>query len=142
MTSFSAQIAAEVAQIKNGLEMVVRQSAQDLADEIDRPVAQGGNMPVLDGYLRNSRVMVLNGPPPAMTTKPKGFHNTSAPPAVEFVLAGFKIGDTIGLYYTAAHGPAQEYGARGRPGRAFVRQAATKWASFVSANAARLLNGR
>lgn len=142
MTSFSAQIAAEVAQIKNGLEMVVRQSTQDLADEIDRPVAQGGNMPVDTGYLRNSRVMVLNGPPPAMTTKPKDYNNTSAPPAAELVLAGFEIGDTIGLYYTAAHGPAQEYGARGRAGRGFIRQGAQKWASFVAANAARLLNGR
>lgn len=140
--TFSAQIAAAVAEIKGGVEAVVKQSAQDLADEASIPVSQGGNMPVKDGFLRNSRVGGLNVEPAGPVEKPSGYHDTSGPPPLELVLAGFEMGDTILIRWTANYAGYIEYGTRGRPGRAFVRQAATKWASFVSANAARLLNGR
>ena len=131
MALFSAQIAAEIAQIKNGLEMVVRQSAQDVLEDASRPVAQGGSMPVVTGTLRNSLAVALNAEPTASTG-----------PDVTLQLAGFEMGDTISARWTANYATYVEYGARGRPGRAFVRQAAQKWASFIAANAARLLNGR
>lgn len=139
--TFSAQIAAAVAEIKGGVEAVVKQSAQDVLEEASRPVAQGGNLPVDLGFLRNSLSVALNAEPTGPSAKPDGYSNTGAP-AVELAIAGFEMGDTISARWTAEYAPHVEYGARGRPGRAFVRQAAQKWASFVAANAARLLNGR
>lgn len=139
--TFSAQIAAAVAEIKGGVEAVVRQSAQDVLEDASRPVAQGGNMPVDTGFLRNSLVVGLNVEPTGPGEKPEGYSNTGAP-AVELAIAGFDLGDTISARWTANYAKHVEYGARGRAGRAFVRQAAQKWAAFVSANAARLLNGR
>lgn len=141
-SSFSAQIAAAVTEIKGGLEAVIRQSADDVADDASLPVAQGGNMPVMDGFLRNSRVAALNTEPSGPTDKPAGYSNTGAPPEVTAAIAGFEIGDTICIRWTANYARYVEYGARGRAGRGFVRQAAQKWPAFVAANAARLLNGR
>lgn len=131
MTSFSAQVAAAVAEIKGGLDAVVLQSAQDVLEDASRPVAQGGNMPVDSGYLRNSVAVAINAEP----TSPTG-------PAFIGSLAGFEMGDTISARWTANYAVHVEYGARGRAGRAFVRQAMQKWPAFVAANAARLLNGR
>lgn len=88
-------------------------------------------MPVDTGFLRNSLAVAVNAEPTAATG-----------PEVAARIAGFELGDTISARWTAHYAVHVEYGARGRPGRAFVRQAAQKWPAFVAANAARLLNGR
>lgn len=134
MTSFSAQVAAEIAQIKNGLDMIVLQSAQDVLNDASRPVAQGGNLPVDTGHLRNSLAVAINAEP-----------TTSTGPEVTAQIAGFEIGDTIMARWTANYATYVEYGSRGRAGRAFVRQAAQKWQAIVTKNANVLLarfNGR
>ena len=129
--TFTAQIAAAVAEIKGGLDAVVRQSAQDVLEDASRPVAQGGNLPVDTGALRNSLAVAINAEP----TSPTG-------PVATAQIAGFEMGDTIAARWTAEYAAHVEYGARGRAGRGFVRQSVQKWPAFVAANAARLLNGR
>lgn len=131
MGTFSAQVASAVAEIKGGLDMVVLQSAQDVLEDASRPVAQGGNMAVDTGALRNSLAVAINAEP-----------TTSTGPEVTAQIAGFEMGDTIMARWTANYATYVEYGSRGRSGRAFMRQAMTKWPAIVAANAARLLNGR
>ena len=133
-SSFSAQIASAVADIKGGLDAVVMQSAQDVLTDASLPVAQGGNLPVLTGYLRNSLAVAINSEP-----------TTSTGPEVTAQIAGFEMGDTISARWTANYAIHVEYGARGRAGRAFMRQAASKWQAVVTKNANILLarfNGR
>lgn len=130
-SSFSAQIAAAVTEIKGGLNAVVKQSAQDVLEDASRPVAQGGSMPIQTGFLRNSLAVAINAEPTASTG-----------PEVTAQIAGFEMGDTIAARWTADYAVHVEYGARGRAGRGFVRQAAQRWPALVAANAARLLNGR
>lgn len=145
--SFSAQIASAVADIKGGLDAVVMQSAQDVLNDASLPVAQGGNMPVQFGFLRNSLVVAINSEPSGITEKPKGYNepDRNLTPVIEASIAGYQAGDTIMARWTANYAVHQEYGSNGRAGRAFMRQAAQKWQMHITKNANILLarfNGR
>lgn len=141
MGSFSAQIATAVADIKGGIEMVVRQSAQDVLEQANRPVAQGGAMPVDTGFLRNSLAVGINA-------EPVGAAGAEAAGGIETGLAGYSLGDVIMARWTAAYAKRMEYGFHGvdslgrsyqQQGFGFVRQAAQKWPAIVAANAQTLL---
>lgn len=129
MATFSAQVNDYVRKYKERMEAVFKQSAQDLIAEAQTPVAQGGNMPVDTGFLRNSLVSGLNG-------------STSLTGADSYVLAiaGAKLGDSIFAGWTANYARYVEYGARGRPGRFFMRGAAQNWQDIVTRNANELRN--
>lgn len=144
MVSFSAQIASAVAEIKGGLDGVIMQSAQDVIEDASLPTDQGGNLKVDTGFLRNSLSIAINSEPSGPTEKPKGYNepDRNLTPVIEASIAGFQAGDTIMARWTANYAKYQEYGSRGRAGRAFVRQAAQKWQEIVSKNAAILLGRR
>ena len=92
---------------------VFRESAQRLAQQANVPRAQGGNMPVDTGYLRNSQGASLQGMP-----------STGAqPPAL--VLLSTKLGDSIYMGWTANYAIYMEarYG--------FARLAAQNWDFIV-----------
>lgn len=147
MASFSAQIASAVAEIKGGLDGVIMQSAQDVLNDASLPTDQGGNLKVDTGFLRNSLSIAINAEPSGPVEKPKGYDepDRNLAPAIEASIAGYQAGDTIMARFTANYAIHQEYGSRGRAGRAFVRQAAQKWQAIVTKNANVLLarfNGR
>lgn len=106
------------------MELVVKQSAQDVGDLAQRPVAKGGNMPVDTGFLRNSLVAGLNG-----TT------GLSGPDAYVLAIAGMELGDSVMFGWTANYARYVEYGTRGRAGRFFMLSAAQEWQAIVARNA-------
>ena len=45
------------------MEAVAKQAIQDMTDDIQRPIAKGGMMPVVTGFLKNSAGASLDGNP-------------------------------------------------------------------------------
>lgn len=133
--SFEAQISAHVANYKNRLKAVVKNSAQHVFSVAQRPKAQGGNLPVLTGFLRGSFISGLNGST-AMT----------GPDVYEMVISGYELGDSIFGGWTANYALRREHGFNGydslgraynETGDQFMNKAAAEWVPTVHREAAR-----
>lgn len=112
------------------LEMIFKESAQEVFSRAQLPKAQGGNMPVDTGNLRNTFIAGLNG-----TTALTG------PDAYVAAIAGAKIGDVVFGGWTAAYAARQEFGFVGQDslgrsynqeGNGFARKAAMGWQNIVA----------
>jgi len=125
--TFTAQINDWSDKAKRNMTLVVRQSAQDVFEIAQTPVAKGGNMPVDTGFLRNSLIAGLNGST-----------SLTGPNAYVMAIAKMDAGDTMIGGWTAEYAAAQEYGAQGRAGRFFMRGAAQQWQAIVAKNARKL----
>lgn len=137
-TTFTAQMAAFATQTKERMELVVKQSAQDVAELAQRdrasrarrpkkgiaPAVGGGNLPVDVGFLRNSLVAGLNG-----STSLKG------PDSYVLAIAGMELGDSVIFGWSAEYARFVEYGANGVPGAFFALRAAQEWQQIVARNA-------
>ena len=126
MAEFSAQVDAWVAATKERTEAVTKKSIERTVEFMQRPVARGGNMPVLTGYLRNS-LLGSTSSMPAMRE-----NATSEAESIVLALVGLKMGETFYAGYTASYSAHVEYGARGRPARRFVGLAAERWQTTVN----------
>lgn len=124
---FFAQVRGWSERTQRNAGLVLRQSAQDVIGEAQEPVGAGGNMPVDTGFLRNSLASSLNG-------------STALSGANSYILAiaGMDLGDVLEAGWTADYALHVEHGARGRPGRYFMRNAALNWQAIVNRNAARV----
>lgn len=124
--SFSATVSGWASETEKRTEAVFKQSAQDVIEDAQLPVAKGGRMRVDTGFLRNSHVSGLNG-------------STALTGADSYVLtiAQAELGDVITGGWTADYAIPREFGARGQPPDFFMRGAAQKWKSIVEANAAK-----
>lgn len=125
--TFTAQIRNWSEKAKRNIDLVIKQSAQEVFQIAQTPVVQGGNMPVDTGFLRNSMVAGLNGST-----------SLSGPDAYVLAINGFEMGDVIFGGWTAEYAVYVEFGAQGRAPRFFMRGAAQQWQSIVSSNAAKL----
>ncbi|CAL8972861.1 hypothetical protein RHODGE_RHODGE_01025 [Rhodoplanes serenus] len=135
--NFAAEVSAWVRETEARMTAVFRQSAQEVIEEMQTPVGEGGRMPVDTGFLRSSLQVSLNADPvPATRENPGGIHG--APDAASLVIGGAELGDRIVASYSANYARHVEYGARGRPPRGFVRGAAQQWQSIVRRVAQRL----
>lgn len=129
--TFTAQVSAFVARSKGRLDAVVRESVQRLVEDMQIPVGAGGNMPVDTGYLRSS-LQITDTPPMVRAGAPGAGQSYSYnEAAISLQIAGMPTGKVTYLSYGASYAAAVEFGARGRPGRAFARLAAQKWPSIV-----------
>lgn len=114
------------------LELVFKQSAQDMFSEAQTPKAMGGNMPVDSGTLRNSFVSALNG---------QG--GTKGPDAYVMTIAGMELGDSIFGGWgggEASYALHVEYGTSRMAGSFFALRAAQQWPQIVAANAQKARN--
>lgn len=127
--TFRSQVDDWVRKTERRMTFVFRDAAQTLFSEAQRPIAEGGNMPVDLGFLRNSFVAGLNG-----TTA------LSGPIAYIATIAGANIGDVIEGGWTAEYALRQEFGFIGtdslgrnynQQGKGFARKAAMKWPQMV-----------
>ena len=139
-SNFAAQVSAFVAQTNERITAVFRESVQRVVEEMQTPVAAGGNMPVDTGFLRSS-LMVTNGSPTPMDKPNPGGTFAYADGGVAMTILDAKIGDELFACYTANYAAALEYGARGRTGRGFVRLAAQQWPAIVNKASADLQSG-
>lgn len=138
--SFVASVSAFVAQTKQRIDAVVKESAQRVVEDMQTPVGAGGNMPVDTGYLRASLQASTEAPIPiAAGAKPAegaSYGYSSGP--IELVIAGMRADQTLYVTYTANYAAIVNYGRSGRPGRLFVDLAAAKWPQIVNAVCAEL----
>lgn len=138
MTTFTAQIADFAAKAQRKAELVLKQSAQDVFEIAQTPKAQGGNLPVDTGFLRNSFVAGLNGST-----------NLTGPDAYTLAIAGMELGDSLFGGWSANYARRMEYGfigtdSRGRTfnqaGNHFALNAAQQWQAIVQRNAEKARN--
>lgn len=134
--TFAADLAAFRDKTKAQMQAVLSASVQDVLEEAQKPVAQGGRMPVDTGFLRNSLVCELNG-------SQIGTGATS----YTLAAAGMEPGDIARFGWTAAYSLRVELGFVGedslgrtfnQQGRHFVEGAAAQWPQIVAKNIGRL----
>lgn len=136
---FSATVAAWVLKTEGLIEVVFKQSVQDTIEEMQKPVAKGGNMPVDLGFLRNSLRVTIGTPATGFLERPSGYNLPDKEDvSYKLTVAGSELGDTIYAVYLASYAVHQEYGARGREGRGFRRKAAQNWQRNVNRNVAKV----
>ncbi|MCB5411781.1 hypothetical protein [Pseudogemmobacter faecipullorum] len=129
MKSFAAQMADLADKTLAQIEAVTGAASQELLEIAQTPVAQGGRMPVDDGFLRGSLATGLNG--------------TLGKPDVnsyELTIAGFELGDTIEAVWTAEYARARHYKPEdfGQGGGMWRDAAAAQWQDLINKHAARL----
>jgi len=104
---------------------VAKQSIQDTVRQAQTPVAQGGDMPVKDGFLRNSLVTSVAG-----SDRGKG--------ANSYVLgiAQLQLGDAFQVAWTTDYAIARHYAVGvGQGGGLWRDKAAQNWSQTVKKNA-------
>lgn len=127
---FSATVNGWVAESKERATAVFRQSVNDLVEEIQTPVAEGGFMPVDTGFLRASISASLNGELAPMQPRPSGDESVAyAPGEVIATIANAEVGDVITFSYGAEYAIVQENKW------AFVSRGAQRWPQIVQRNA-------
>lgn len=139
--NFGQQVDAWTRKSRTLMEAVFQEATQDLIVAAQTPKGKGGNMPIRDGFLRNSGTAALNSVPSGPSRAPDGYKNVdwdASPMAV--VVASAKIGDRIVFGWTAAYARRMEYGFSGKDslgrtynqtGNGFMRLAAQRWPEIV-----------
>lgn len=134
--SFTLQMQAFRDKTREQMRAVLSASVQDVLEEAQKPVAQGGRMPVDTGFLRNSLVCELNGS--QIGTGPESY---------TLAAAGMEPGDVARFGWTAAYALRMELGFVGedsagrtfnQQGKFFVEGAAAQWPQIVARNVQRL----
>lgn len=139
-SSFSAQVSAFAAKTKERMTAVRNAAIEATVEDMQTPVARGGNMPVDTGFLRASLQVTTGAPVPAAQDNPGGAFSFASDAAV-LTLASAPLDAVVFATYGARYAPFVEYGARGRAGRRFVALAAQNWPRHV-AEASRQLEAR
>lgn len=132
MGSFTAEVSDWVAQTKKFHRAVIRESIKELVRRMQTPVGAGGNMPIDTGFLRKSLMASTSFMPTMEFDRDEGGVYRWNDAQLNTTLSGWSLGEDFYLGYTANYAIHQEFGANGRPGRAFVRLAAQQWPEIVS----------
>ena len=131
--SFESQLSEWARQSQARALAVVKDATQTVANEMRRPKAAGGNMPVDTGNLRRSLGVSKSAMPSLQDNKTKFAADPSA--EIALTIAGFRVGETIHLGFQASYARVQE-NLNG-----FVRLTAQRWPEFV-ADSCRRIQGR
>lgn len=130
--NLSATVAKWVERNKELLDVVVKNSVQDLVDEAQTPEAKGGKMKVDTGFLRASGQMSLSGMPTGPVRGDADKNYNYEPSATISVLSGYKSGDSIFFGWTASYAIYREaYDG-------FLISAIQNWQKIVDRNTAAL----
>jgi hypothetical protein len=104
---------------------VARQSIQDVVRIAQTPVAQGGNMPVDTGFLRNSLV-----------TEVRGSRAGEGADSYVLGLSALQLGDPFQVSWTAEYAIPRHYMVGvGQGGGLWRDNAAQQWSRIVEQNA-------
>lgn len=95
--SFSTDVLKFNQKTRYKIAGIIRDSVQDLADEVSTPTARGGLMPVDTGFLRNSIKASTTGTPVG-SGETQGDYNE-----VGIIVANWKFKDILRLGWTAAY---------------------------------------
>ena len=122
---FIADVKAFADKTADQMLRVAKQSLQDVIRQAQTPVAQGGDMPVDTGFLRNSLVTEVAG-------------SNAGEGANSYVLglASLKLGDPFSVAWTAKYAIPRHYMVGTSKGGGLWRdKAAQKWPFYVAKNA-------
>ncbi|MFT4076851.1 MAG: hypothetical protein QM647_15100 [Asticcacaulis sp.] len=133
MGSFVDDIEAFIAKAEKRAMAVFHGAAQDVAEQVIRPVNEGGHMRIDTGFLRGSFMGSLesmpsinpNARPPSDAAKNSFPSNADQ---INLVIAGAGWNDTIYMGFTASYARPREF----KDG--FVRLAAQNWDHIVYDN--------
>ena len=120
MPSFSDTIAQWARRQELAMEAVIKESVQELAEDVVKPRARGGNMPVDTGFLRNSMAAAVNSVP---SGEPSDMFDMQP---VVLAINNVKAGDRLVLGFTANYAKYME------AKYFFVRHSAQDWPKFVT----------
>ncbi|MGX1096518.1 HK97 gp10 family phage protein [Amorphus sp. MBR-141] len=151
-TSFAASVADWVHETEGALEAIWRESANEMIKELDVTKEQGGNVPIVTGFLRASLLastsMMPEINPAAKPPKGAGEGSFGSNASnIEAVIAGAEFGQTLFVGYTAAYAARMEFGFTGsdalgryysQPGNLFVTRAVQRWPAVVNRVSQRL----
>lgn len=131
--NFEAEIKGLLAAVRTGMDTVVRESAQELISVAQTTRAEGGHMPVRDGFLRASLIVSTAASPPPLREKPKGKRKYTYSGGVHaLAIAEWDLRRPLLATYTANYARPVHYGANGRPGVPWVDLAAQRWPQIVA----------
>lgn len=133
--TFTAQIDAVFAKYGRRMNAIVGDATQETVRIAQTPVAKGGNMPVDTGNLRGSLTSSLNGQQVGQGAESfvLAVSAMEAGDVAQFGWGGFNAATGRSANYAAY----VEFGARGRPGRFFMTNAASAWPATVAASVAK-----
>jgi hypothetical protein len=127
MSGFAATVGEWAAKVDGALELVFKESAQELVTQLNVLVPRD------TGFLAASLVASTAAMPTIRQTD-------GAVPGdlgeIVLVIAGAELGDTLFLGYTASYSAFVHYGANGRAGRPWVDMVAQRWQQIVAAKSA------
>lgn len=135
-TQYDATINQFVGGSQRLLDAVFRQSTQRVISIAQKPVAEGGNMPIDTGFLRASFVTSVGSMPSQRAAEGRTY--AAAQAEVVATISRLRAGATFYGGWTADYAVHQEYGSRGRPPRAFLRKAIQQWQQIVTETVQRL----
>ncbi|WPE22496.1 hypothetical protein [Shinella zoogloeoides] len=117
-------------------EAIFQTAAQTVANEVRKPIAEGGRMPVKFGHLRRS-LMASTAEMPTVKPEQKEFSDSG----VEMLIAGAELGSTVYLGFQAGYAARMNYGFVGtdslgrvynQAGFGFVDAVAQRWPQIVA----------
>ncbi|MBZ5761587.1 hypothetical protein LAV84_18265 [Rhizobium sp. VS19-DR104.2] len=133
--SFAASISEWAKNELGAAEAIFQLAAQTVANEVKKPLADGGSMPIKTGNLRRS-LMASTAEMPTVKTDQTTFTDSG----IELVIAGAELGSTVFLGFQAAYAARMNYGFVGtdslgrvynQTGYAFVDKVAQRWPTIV-----------
>jgi hypothetical protein len=125
-STFTATIADWASRTEAGLEAIVKASATELFADIQRPVQEGGNLPVVTGTLRESLTSGIGTP------------TVEGADSYLAVVESAELGDTIVATYAAPYARCVHNGTSSMRGRPWITLAAMRWQAIVDAVVARI----
>lgn len=138
--SFAANVGQWAVKVDGALEVVFKESAQELVSQMDKllldmvydqPSSENYRR---TGFLRASLMASREAMPRLYRDNPGG----SVPPDLQpviLVINSADLGDTIYLGYTANYAAYVHYGAKGAAPRPWVTLIAQRWEEIVAAKA-------
>lgn len=131
--SATAKVEQFIKKSERRTEAIIKQSVQDLIEQVQLPTGKGGRMRIDTGFLRASGQASLTGMPtgPSRPTnaEPNFYDDGSeVPDTVILTIARFKIGGRIWFGWTANYAKYRE------AHDAFLRLGVQNWQSIVDNN--------
>ena len=128
-SDFGGQVRAFTEKAKARQEAIFKGSAERVLERAGTPKAEGGKMPVVTGFLRNSARASTEGVPSSESKDPP------------LVFATMKVGQTVTVGWTAAYALRMEHGFVGedklgrtyaQQGNGFLRSQVQNWPFIVA----------
>lgn len=138
--SFAATVGQSAVKVDGALEVVFKESAQELVSQMDKLLADMVyDQPSSENYRRTGFLRAsLMASREAMPRLYRDNPGASVPPDLQqviLVISSADIGDTIYLGYTANYAAYVHYGAKGAAPRPWVTLIAQRWEEIVAVKA-------